>query len=133
VQLAHSVPTLRDRVLQMVVNNALEPRGEAEFEAPSDGLRPGRCGQEAIEEVYVALNHGAVGHHQDILDADIQEAFDHISQGFILHRIGPMPGRELVKHWLHAGYWDCGRLHHATEGTPQGGVRTLPTKLQKMS
>ena len=116
------IPTLRDRVLQMVVKNALEPRFAAEFEAPSDGFRPGRCCQDAIEEVYVALNNGAVGHHQYILDADIQGAFDHIRQDFILQRIGPRPGRELVKQWLPAGYWECGTRHHTTEGTPQGGV-----------
>ncbi|HZA24333.1 MAG TPA: reverse transcriptase domain-containing protein, partial [Dehalococcoidia bacterium] len=116
------IPTIRDRVLQMVVKNALEPRFEAECEAQSDGLRPGRGCQEAIEEVYVALNKGAVGHHRYILDADIQGAFDHISQDFILHRIGPMPGRELIKQWLKAGYWEHGTLHHTTAGTPQGGV-----------
>ena len=116
------IPTLRDRVLHMVGKNALEPRFEAEFEAHSDGFRPGRCCQDAIEEVYVALNNGAVGHHQDILDTDIQGAFDHISQGCILQRMGPMPGRELVKQWLPAGYWACGTLPQTTEGTPQGGV-----------
>jgi RNA-directed DNA polymerase len=116
------IPTIRDRVRQMVVKNALEPRFEAEFEAHSDGFRPGRCCQDAIEEVYVALNNGAVGHHQYILDADIPGAFDHISHAFILHRIGPMPGRELIKQWLKAGYWEQGTRHHTTEGTPQGGV-----------
>ncbi len=116
------IPTRRDRVLQMVVKNALEPRFEAAFEAPSSGFRPGRCGQDAIEEVYVALNNGAVGHHQYILDADIHGAFDHISQDFIRQRIGPMPGREVVKQWLQAAYWECGTRHHTMEGTPQGGV-----------
>jgi RNA-directed DNA polymerase len=116
------IPTIRDRVWHMVVKDALEPRFEAEFEAQSDGFRPGRCGQEAIAEVYVALNNGAVGPHRYILDADIQGAFDHLSQAFILHRIGPMPGRELIKQWRKAGYWECGTLHHTTEGTPQGGV-----------
>ena len=116
------IPTLRDRVLQMMVKNALEPRFEAEFEAQSYGFRPGRCCQDAIEEVYVALNNGAVGHHHYILDADIQGAFDHLSHDVILHRIGPLPGRELIKQWLQAGYWEHGTLHHTTEGTPQGGV-----------
>ena len=116
------IPTMRDRVMQMVVKNALEPRFEAEFEAQSYGFRPGRCCQDAIEEVYVALNNGAVGQNHYILDADIQGAFDHISQDFILHRLGSMPGRELIKQWLKAGYWEHGMLHHTTEGTPQGGV-----------
>jgi RNA-directed DNA polymerase len=116
------LPTRRDRVRHMVVKNALEPRFEAEFEAQRDGLRPGRGCQEAIEAVYVALNHSAVGHHHDILDADSQGAFDHLSQDCILHRIGPMPGRELIKPWLKAGYGEHGTRPHTTEGTPQGGV-----------
>jgi RNA-directed DNA polymerase len=124
------IPTLRDRVMQMVVKNALEPRFEAAFEAQSYGFRPGRCCQDAIEEVYGALNNSAVGQNHYILDADIQGAFNHISQDFILHRIGPLPGRELIKQWLKAGYWEHGTLHHTTEGTPQGGVSTLLTKWQ---
>jgi RNA-directed DNA polymerase len=127
------MPTIRDRVLPMVVNNALEPRFEAEVDVPSDDCRPGRWCQDAIEEVYVALNNGAVGHHQDILDADIQGAFDHLSHDFIRQRIGPMPGRELLTQWRPAGYGEHGTRHHTTAGTPQGGVRTLPTTLQKMS
>jgi len=106
----------------MVVKNALEPRFEAECDAQSDGFRPGRGGQDAIAEVYGALNNSAVGHHHSILDADIQGAVDHISQDFILRRLGPMPGRELIKQWLKAGYWEHGMLHYTTEGTPQGGV-----------
>jgi RNA-directed DNA polymerase len=116
------IPTRRDRVMPMVVKNALEPRLEAAFEAHSYGFRPGRCGQDAIEEVYVALNNSAVGHNHDILDADIRGAFDHISQDFILHRLGPMPGRELITQGLKAGDWEHGTRHHPTAGTPQGGV-----------
>jgi RNA-directed DNA polymerase len=121
-QRPRGIPTLRDRVLPMVVKNALEPRFEAEFEAQSDGFRPGRCCQDVIEEVYVALHNGAVGHHHYSLDADIQGAFDHLSQDFILHRLGLMPGRELIKQGLKAGYGEPGTRHPPTEGTPQGGV-----------
>jgi RNA-directed DNA polymerase len=96
-------PTLRDRVLPMVVKTALEPRCDAEVEAQSYGCRPGRCGPEAIEEVDVALNHGAVGHPQSILAAASQGAFAHISQDCIRPRIGSMPGREVVKQWQQAG------------------------------
>jgi RNA-directed DNA polymerase len=118
------IPTRRERVMHRVGKNALEPRCAAACEAPSDGGRPGRCGQDAIEEVCVALNHRAVGHHHDLLDADIPGAFDPSSQDFILHRIGPRPGRELSKHWRNAGYGAHGTRHHTTAGTPQGGVRS---------
>jgi RNA-directed DNA polymerase len=87
----------------MVVKTARETRFAAEFAAQSDVVRPGRVGPEAIEEVYVALNNSAVGRHHDLMDADIQGAFDHLSQDFLLRRMGPMPGRELIKPWLKAG------------------------------
>jgi RNA-directed DNA polymerase len=121
-QRPRGIPTIRDRARPRVVKNALEPRCDAECEAQSDGFRPGRWCQDAIEEVYVALDTGAVGHHRYILDADIRGAFDHLSHAFIRHRLGPLPGRELIKQGLQAGEWEYGTLHHTTEGTPQGGV-----------
>ena len=48
------IPTIRDRVMQAVVKEALEPRFEAEFEAQSYGFRPGRCGQDAICLLYTS-------------------------------------------------------------------------------
>jgi RNA-directed DNA polymerase len=97
------IPTLHDRVIQRVVKNALAPRLDAEFAAQSAGCRPGHCGQDAIEAVYVALNNSAVGHNHYILDAEIHGAFDQISHDFLLHRLGPRPGRELIKQGLKAG------------------------------
>ena len=72
--------------------------------------------------MFNALNNSAPGSNGWILDADIKGAFDHICHGFVENRIGPMPGRELVKQWLKAGYVEWGTLHQTTEGTPQGGV-----------
>ena len=83
------LPTLRDRAMHMVVKNALEPRFEAGFAAQSDGFRPGRCCQDAIEAVYVALKNSAVGRHLYILDAAIQGAFAHSSPACILARLVP--------------------------------------------
>jgi RNA-directed DNA polymerase len=110
-------------VMPVVVKNALEPRFEAECEAQSSGFRPGRCCQAAIAEVCGALNHRAVGHNHDSLDADLQGAFDPIRQACLRHRIGPLPGRELITHWRNAGSGERGPRPHTTEGTPQGGVR----------
>jgi RNA-directed DNA polymerase len=116
------IPPRCDRVLHMVGKNALEPRVEAEFEAQSYGVRPGRCCQDALAEVYGALNNGAVGHHHDLLDADIHGAFDQISQDCIRHRLGLRPGRERIKPWLKAGDGEQGPRHPTTAGRPQGGV-----------
>ena len=114
------IPTIKDRVLQAVVKNALEPEWEAKFEANSYGFRPGRSCHDAVAQCWLRLN----GNCRDtwILDADIKGAFDHICHEFILTALGNSPGRELVKQWLKAGYVEAEVWQETTSGTPQGGV-----------
>src|SRR6266700_6080630 len=57
--------------------------------------------------------------------------FDHISHEHLLTTIGRVPGIELIKQWLKAGYVEKGVFHETQAGTPQGGVITPPTMLQK--
>ena len=40
----------------------------------------------------------------------------------MLETIGPVPGKELIKQWLKAGYVEHGTFHATEQGTPQGGV-----------
>ncbi len=40
----------------------------------------------------------------------------------MLRKIGSIPGHELIKQWLKAGYVEWGKLHPTELGTPQGGV-----------
>ena len=56
-----------------------------------------------------------------ILDADLKSAFDKVDHRFLLDTIGPVPGRELIKQWLKAGYVEAEMFHATSEGTPQGG------------
>jgi RNA-directed DNA polymerase len=56
------------------------------------------------------------------LDADVRGAFDNISHDFILKTIGQIPGRELIKQWLKAGYVEAEMFHETESGTPQGGI-----------
>jgi RNA-directed DNA polymerase len=113
------IPTLKNRVAQAVVKNALEPCWEAKFEANSYGFRPGRSCQDSIAQVWLRLQDGR---DEWVIDADIKGAFDNISHEFILTKLGKCPGRELMKQWLKAGYVEA-EIYHATEsGTPQGGI-----------
>jgi RNA-directed DNA polymerase len=52
----------------------------------------------------------------------VQAAFDNISHDFILKRLDNIPGRELIKQWLKAGYVDAEIFHATTGGVQQGGV-----------
>jgi RNA-directed DNA polymerase len=84
------IPTIKNRVAQAVVKNALEPSWEARFESNSYGFRPGRSCHDAIKHIWQRLNKS----HKDrwILDADIKGAFDNISHEYILKAIGLLAG-----------------------------------------
>jgi len=113
------IPVLRDRITQTVVKNALEPSWETQFEATSYGFRPGRSTHDAIAQSHQRLKKGR---DSWVLDADIKGAFDNISHDYILKTIGHVPGRELIKQWLKAGYMEDEIFRVTESGTPQGGV-----------
>jgi RNA-directed DNA polymerase len=112
--------TIKNRVAQAIVKSALEPSWEARFEPNSYGFRPGRSCHDAIEHCWIKLNRQ--GKDKWVLDADVKSAFDNISHEHILKRLGNIPGRELIKQWLKAGYVEADILHATASGVPQGGV-----------
>lgn len=101
------------------MKNALEPSWEARFEANSYGFRPGRGVHDGIEQSFIRLGSGK---DMWILEADIKGCFDNISHEYILKAIGQVPGRELIKQWLQAGYVESQVFHETESGTPQGGI-----------
>lgn len=115
-----SIPTLGNRIAQAIVKNALEPSWETRFEAHSYGFRPGRSCHDAIHQCWIRLNKHC--RDQWILDADIKGAFDNISQNYILEAIGPVPGRQLIRRWLAAGYVENEQFYQTESGTGQGAV-----------
>lgn len=113
------IPTIRDRAIQAMVKNALEPEWEAKFEITSFGFRPGRGCHDAIENIWSLTNKGR---KVWILDADIKGAFDNINHEHLLAALGDFPARGLVKAWLKAGFMEGGIFNDTPAGTPQGGV-----------
>lgn len=114
------IPTVTDRSIQAMVKNSLEPYWEAKFEGSSYGFRPGRGCHDALQKIYLT----ACPHRQKkwVVDADIKGAFDNINHDFLMQTIGEVPGRELIRQWLHAGVMEGGVFHATEAGTPQGGV-----------
>ena len=113
------IPTVRDRVAQAIVKNALEPEWESQFETNSYGFRPGRSCHDAIEQCFLRLKKGR---HTWVLDADIKGFFDNVAHESIQKNIGSFPCSELIKEWLKAGFIDEGEYNPTETGTPQGGV-----------
>jgi RNA-directed DNA polymerase len=73
------IPTVRDRIEQAVVKNALEPEWEAIFEPNSYGFRPGRGCPDAIEQSFIRTCMSNTGRDTWVLEADIKGFFEAIS------------------------------------------------------
>lgn len=123
------IPTIKDRVRQTVVKNAIEPEWEAVFEDNSYSFRPGRSCQDAIAQSFLRLQKGR---DTWVLEADIKGFFDNIAHKSIFNSISNFPQRELIRGWLKAGFMFQGELNPTEQGTPQGGVVTPFTMLQKI-
>jgi RNA-directed DNA polymerase len=113
------IPTVRDRIEQAIVMNALEPEWEPVFEPNSYGFRPGRSCQDAIGQSFMRLQKGR---DTWVLEADIKGFFDNIAHESILKQLGNLPKRDLIQRWLKAGYVLKGDINPTKTGTPQGGV-----------
>ena len=114
------IPAIRDRAIQAIVKNALEPCWEAQFEGVSYGFRPGRSPHDAIGKIYqICCPHRR---KKWILDADIKSCFDRINHNKLLEIIGNFPQRKLIAKWLKAGYIDNNTFNPQEAGTPQGSI-----------
>ncbi len=115
------IPTVKDRVMQMLVKLALEPEWEARFEARSYGFRPGRRCMDAIWQIWNSFRaFKTVRPSEWVLDADISGCFDNINHDTLLKRVPVF--RETVKRWLKSGIIEFGKYFQTKSGTPQGGI-----------
>lgn len=113
-----SVPTVKDRIIQNVVKNALEPCWEAIFEEHSYGFRPERSCHDAIEQCFVRLNPSPrCSNNTWVLDADISGLFDRIDHESIIESVKHFPGRKLIQSWIKAGYVDKAVHNLTCKGT----------------
>jgi len=123
-----AIPILFDRARQALALLALEPEWEAVFEPHSYGFRPGRSTHDAIEAIFQAIYRKP----KYVLDADIAKCFERIDQTALLAKLHTFPRlRRAIKAWLKAGVLDGETLFPTQAGTPQGGVATPPTTVQK--
>jgi len=115
-----SIPTIRDRAVQMLLKLALEPEWEAVFEPNSYGFRPGRSCHDAMEAIFrqICLKQ------KWVLDADIAKCFDKINHQYLLDKIGdcPVTFKRQIKRWLKSGFRQDKEIFPTDEGTPQGGI-----------
>ncbi|HEX9871082.1 MAG TPA: hypothetical protein VGC99_21290, partial [Candidatus Tectomicrobia bacterium] len=78
------------------------------------------------------------GRFHVVVEADIKGFCDNLQHDGLIRllaeRLEDGAGLRLIRKWRKAGVLETdGQVIHPVTGTPQGGVSTLPTKLQKMS
>ena len=112
------IPTIHDRIMQLIVKFALEPEWEAKFEPNSYGFRPGRCTMDAIDQIRAHLAN--FSSYKWILDGDISKCFDSIAHKPLLKLIPTF--KTIVGRWLKAGVVEFGNFSKSEMGTPQGGI-----------
>lgn len=116
------IPTVADRIAQMVVKNRLEPLLEPLFDRDSYGYRPGRSAKDAVRKARQNCFK-----HDWVLDVDIQGFFDNLDWALLMKAVARHAKLGWVKlytrRWLQAPVlMPQGTLQEREKGTPQGGV-----------
>ena len=116
------IPTVSDRIAQMVVKLYLEPGIDPHFHPDSYGYRPGKS---AIAAVGVARER--CWRQDYVIDLDIKGFFDNLDHELVMKAVRKHTDSKwmllYIERWLKAPAQDGeGKLIHRTTGTPQGGV-----------
>jgi group II intron reverse transcriptase/maturase len=126
------IPSGDDKLGQEVARLLLERIYEPVFSGDSHGFRPGRSCHTALTQMRRTWQ-GV----KWVVDVDIAGVFEHIDHRVLVQalikKIDAKRFINLMNAMLKAGYVEDWRHHPTYSGTPQGGVSTLPTMLQKMS
>ena len=118
------IPTIKDRVVQMLVKMVLEPIYESDFLNCSNGFRPGRRTIDCIARLDSYINRR--NKYYWVIEGDIKGAFDSIHHPILMkllaQRIADQKFLKLIERFLKAGIME-GRLFKRTStGTPQGAI-----------
>ena len=116
------IPTVNDRIAQMVVKILVEPRLEQVFHRWSYGYRPGRS---ALDAVRAARRNS--WRLDWVIDLDIKGFFDNIDHELLMRAVEMHVSepwiRLYIRRWLQSPVeGQDGSLQPRTRGTPQGGV-----------
>ncbi len=116
------IPTISDRIAQMVIKNRLEPLVEPQFHDDSYGYRPGKSALDAIAQA-----RQRCWRDDWVLDMDIKGFFDALDHGLVMKAVAKYTDCKwtllYIERWLKADViLPNGERLSREQGTPQGGV-----------
>jgi group II intron reverse transcriptase/maturase len=116
------IPTVADRIAQMVVRRQLEPIVEPVFHTDSYGYRPGRSAHQAL-----SVTRQRCWRYDWVLDLDVKGFFDTIDWSLLMRAVRHHTDSKWVlmyiERWLKAPVrMPDGTLVDREKGTPQGAV-----------
>lgn len=116
------VPTVADRVAQMVAKIYFEPLVEPYFHPDSYGYRSGKSAADAL-----AITRQRCWRYDWVLEFDIKGLFDNIDHELLMKAVRKHTDNPWVilyiRRWLKAPFqMSDGTMQARTKGTPQGGV-----------
>lgn len=119
------IPTIKDRIIQTVVREALEPEWEAKFEPSSYGFRPGRGRADALQRAWQILaaspkSQPSISREWSVV-ADVKGCFDSVDHNAMMNLVWNFPADFLIERWLKAGIMEENVFADILVGFPQGG------------
>ncbi|MDZ7803164.1 MAG: group II intron reverse transcriptase/maturase [Thiohalophilus sp.] len=116
------VPTVSDRIAQMVVKLSMEPLIEPHFHPDSYGYRPRKSAKAAV-----AVTRQRCWQYDWVVEFDIKGAFDNIDHTLLMNAVRYHVKEQwmllYIERWLTAPFETVdGQLIPRDKGTPQGGV-----------
>jgi RNA-directed DNA polymerase len=124
------IPTVCDRVAQMVIKEELEAIVDKQFSANSFGYRPNKSAHDAVEQCRINCMK-----YNWAIDLDIKGFFDNIDHRLMIRALKRFTDKKhillYVKRWLKAPVQlkDGSLKQNQGKGTPQGGVITPCTQV----
>lgn len=115
------IPTVRDRLVQQAIHQALNRYYDPHFSGHSYGFRPGRDAHQAILQASQYIKEG----REWVVDIDMEKFFDRINHDRLMQRLSKGVGDKrllrLINAYLKAGIMEDGLVEQRIAGTPQGG------------
>jgi RNA-directed DNA polymerase len=111
------IPTMRDRAMQALHLQALDPLAETTADHASYGFRQARSCADAIERCFASFSRANPAW---VLEGDIKGCFDNISHQWLLDHV-PMD-KSILRKWLKSGFLEKQVFYDTVSGTPQGGI-----------